>query len=80
MKKKLPTNKREANEVKMKKEYAFNYSKARPNRFVARLKENHLVVILDSDISQIFTSSESVNSALRAMIQAIPQKTRKRVA
>ena len=79
MKKKLRINKQEENIEGMKKEYALDYSKAHSNRFATSVKENHLVVILDSDISQVFTSSESVNSVLRALIQIIPQKNRKRM-
>src|SRR4030042_4917721 len=53
-------------------EYNFDYSKARPNRFAERIYKDRLVVILDPDISQVFTNSESVNEILRALIKIIP--------
>ena len=54
-------------------EYTFDYSKARPNRFAERIAEDNVVVVLDSDVAQVFTSAESVNAVLRALIQSMPQ-------
>ena len=54
-------------------EYNFDYSKARPNRFAERIYKDRLVVILDSDISKVFTSTESVNAVLRALISTMPR-------
>lgn len=54
-------------------EYDFDYTKARPNRFADRMKEGPLVVLLDPDVAEVFTTPESVNNALRALITAIPQ-------
>lgn len=48
-------------------EYRFDYRKARPNRFAAR------TVVLDEDVAKVFTTSESVNRALRALIEALPE-------
>ena len=58
----------------MRPEYRFDYRKARPNRFAARLDRDRVVVILDPDISQVFTTSESVNAVLRALIATMPKK------
>jgi len=52
----------------MRSEYQFDYSNARPNRFAKRAKKEQLVVVLDSDISHVFQTSESVNNVLRAII------------
>ena len=50
-------------------ELELDYSKARPNRFAERYKEaNPLVVLLDPDIAEVFTTPEAVNKALRALI------------
>ena len=50
-------------------ELEFDYSKARSNRFAERYKEaNPLVVLLDPDIAEVFTTPEAVNKALRALI------------
>lgn len=53
-------------------EYLFDYSKAKPNRFA---KEGNKVttVILDPDVAKVFTTSEAVNTALRAILSALPK-------
>ena len=66
-------------------EYQFDYTKARPNRFAARLPQDQITVILDPDVAEVFTTSESVNTILRALIAAMPETgapkpTRKRSA
>jgi hypothetical protein len=50
----------------MRSEYNFDYRKARPNRFAGRMDKASLVVLLDPDISEVFTTPESVNTVLRA--------------
>jgi hypothetical protein len=57
----------------MSDEYKFDYKKAKPNRFASRMKDGPLVVVLDPDVAQVFTSTEEVNKALRAIISAIPE-------
>jgi hypothetical protein len=54
-------------------EYAFDYQKAKPNRFAASTNaDRQIVVLLDEDVSKVFSTPESVNKALRALIQAMP--------
>jgi hypothetical protein len=53
-------------------EYRFDYSKARPNRFARRKSAESVVVVLDPDVSRVFSTGQSVNTALRALIAAIP--------
>ncbi len=53
-------------------EYDFDYSKARPNRFVPHPAEKGRTIVLDPDIATIFKSSESVNAVLRALIRTMP--------
>lgn len=60
----------------MRAEYRFDYKQARANRFAGRIDSQRLVVIIDKDVSQVFSTPESVNTALRALISAIP-KSRK---
>ena len=55
-------------------EYNFDYSKARPNRFATEAKEKTITITLEPDIAQVFKTSEQVNSALRAILSAIPEK------
>lgn len=49
-------------------EYRFDYSKARPNPYAARLRGKAVAVVLDSEVAAAFPTSESVNSALRAVL------------
>jgi len=72
MKKSQASKSRKADSEAMRPEYRFDYRKARPNRFAGRSKENRLVVILDPDIAQVFTTPESVNDVLRALITTMP--------
>jgi hypothetical protein len=55
-------------------EYRFDYRKARPNRFAARVKPGSRVVLLDPDVADVFETPESVNAALRALIEIMPRK------
>lgn len=52
-------------------EYSFDYGKAKLNRFVAQ-ERKITVVVLDEDVSQVFSTPEAVNKALRALIEAMP--------
>ena len=71
--KKTPTPKsRKAQE--MPSEYRFDYKKTKPNRFAARMKDEPLIVMIEPDVAKVFTSSEDVNKALRALLSAIPEK------
>lgn len=54
-------------------EYHFDYRKARPNRFAERVYKDRRIVLLDPDISNVFTNSESVNMMLRAIIATMPK-------
>lgn len=58
----------------MRSEYDFDYRKARRNRFATRMDKSRLVVVLDPDIAKVFTTPESVNSILRALIKAMSTK------
>ncbi|MBW4615719.1 MAG: hypothetical protein KME21_21060 [Desmonostoc vinosum HA7617-LM4] len=57
-------------------EYEFNYSKAKPNRFASQEKKAPVTVTLDSDVAEVFQTSEAVNNALRALLSAIPKPKR----
>ena len=56
-------------------EYRFDYRKARPNRFADRVDQKRLVITLDPDVCKVFTTSESVNSVLRALIEVMPKSS-----
>ncbi|MCI0459406.1 MAG: hypothetical protein L0Z62_20845 [Gemmataceae bacterium] len=61
-------------EEDMLPEYRFDYTKARPNRFASRLKQGSRAVVLDPDVAAVFSTPESVNAVLRALIQTMPRK------
>ncbi len=54
-------------------EYRFDYSKARPNRFAARAETGARLVVLEPDVAEVFTTEQSVNSVLRALITTMPR-------
>ena len=57
-------------------QYHFDYKKAKPNRFATQTGKQLLkVVVLDEDVAQVFTTPESVNNVLRALIESMPQVT-----
>jgi hypothetical protein len=61
----------------LRPEYDFDYGKAKPNRFAGRVTDR-VVVVLDPDISEVFTTPEAVNAALRALISAMPRERYKK--
>jgi hypothetical protein len=58
----------------MRREYKFDYRNARPNRFASIAKDEPLVVLVDPDVAEVFTTPESVDRALRALIIALPKR------
>lgn len=61
---------REKSSEDMQAEYEFDYTTAKPNRFAGRIARDRVVVLLDPEVSKVFTDSESVNEALRGLITA----------
>lgn len=64
----------------MRSEYRFDRRKARPNRFANRPKERVLVVMIDPEVAQVFTTPESVNGVLRAVVEAMPRAAKSKTA
>lgn len=60
----------------MRREYQFDYRKARPNRFAPLMKGKTVAVVLDPDVASVFRSPESVNSLLRSVITALPKQAK----
>ena len=56
----------------MRKEYRFNYSRAKPNRFAGKFASDSVAVILEPDVAVKFKSSKTVNAALRSSLSATP--------
>ncbi len=61
----------------MRPEYHFDYGKARPNRFADPERRQRRAIVLDEDIAEVFTTSEAVNRALRALLDAVPVAARR---
>jgi hypothetical protein len=78
MKKTSVSKSRNVEAQDMLPEYNFDYSKARANRFAGRISEERLVVLLDPEVSQVFTTPESVNKVLRALVAALPKRTKRK--
>ncbi len=53
-------------------EYSLDYAKAKPNRFAKQASNVITTVTLDPDVAKVFTTSEAVNKALRAILSALP--------
>ena len=71
MKKTLGPKKRQTASDVMRKEYRFDYRRAKPNRFAEKMTEGALAVVLEPDVAAVFRSSEAVNTLLRSVIAAM---------
>jgi hypothetical protein len=60
----------------MRREYDF--SKGVRGKYAARYREGTNLVLLDPDVAETFPDSESVNRALRAIIDAVSTQGRRR--
>ena len=70
---KTPLDKSSNSDDEMLAEYNFDYQKAKPNRFARDSEKRKMtVVVLDEDVAQVFTTPESVNKVLRALIETMP--------
>ena len=69
--KKLKDHTETPEQDELKAHYDFDYGKAKPNRFAARLNQESLMVVLDPDVAAIFPTSESVNETLRVLAAAL---------
>lgn len=58
-------------------EYDFDNRKAKPNRFAGRISSERVVVLLDPEVSKVFTTPASVNTVLRALITAMPESPKR---
>jgi hypothetical protein len=70
MKKTSSRSKPRVRNDELAKEYRFDYSKAKPNRFAAQMGKDTIAVVLAPDVATVFQSAESVNAALRSVIAA----------
>jgi hypothetical protein len=63
----------------LRPEYTFDYAKARPNPYAERLKGRTVAVVLEPDVAAAFPDSKAVNRQLRAVVAAVPRRSRKRI-
>jgi hypothetical protein len=71
--KKVSTRKKASSDSEeMRREYHFDYKKAKPNRFARQIGKGTIAVVLEPDVAAVFKSSESVNALLRSVIAALP--------
>ena len=80
MKKARTTNSRETETEDLRPEDRFDDRQARPNRFAGREQADRLVVVLDPDLAEVFTTPEAVNTVLRALITTMPPMIRQQRA
>lgn len=78
MKKPIPHKRQRRTTDEMRAEYRFDYAKAKPNRFMSRVKQGAIAVILDPDVASVFRSSDAVNAFLRSVIATLPEREHKR--
>ena len=57
----------------MQREYRFDYSRAKPNRFAGRMSHGVVAVVLEPDVAAVFKSSEAAKALLRSVIAALPE-------
>ena len=71
MKKTSASKKKSITQEALRREYRFDYSKSKPNRFAAKMSEGTVAVVLEPDVAEVFKSSEAVNALLRSIISAM---------
>ncbi|OGU13359.1 MAG: hypothetical protein A2X61_14760 [Ignavibacteria bacterium GWB2_35_12] len=71
-KKKVPDN-------FMRKEYDFDYSTGTRGKYARKATEKNGYVKLTDDVHKYFKTSEDVNNALRAVIEAFPKARQRAV-
>jgi len=59
------------------REYRFDYSRAKPNRFAQEMSEPIITVVLEPDVAAVFKSSKAVNALLRSVIASMPERERR---
>ena len=79
MKKTLARKRGHTKEGALRPEYRFDYSKSKPNRFVAQMSDA-IAIVLEPDVAAVFKSSKTVNELLRSVISAMPQSKHKKAS
>ncbi|HMN28677.1 MAG TPA: hypothetical protein PKE45_11060 [Caldilineaceae bacterium] len=53
----------------LREHYAFDYTKAPPNRFADPLDDEAIMVVLEPEVAAAFPTPEAVNEALRLVMR-----------
>jgi hypothetical protein len=53
----------------------YDLSESRPNPYAGRYAEGTNLVRLDADVARVFSDSDSVNRALRALVKIIEERS-----
>jgi hypothetical protein len=67
----------ESNERESEMLEEYDFSNGVRGKYAARFARRSHVVVLDPDVAQVFTDSESVNRALRALVGIIQDQSEK---
>ena len=67
----------ESNESKNEMLDEYDFSAGMRGKYVDRFSHGSNVVVLDPDVARVFTDSESVNQALRALVSIIKNQNAK---
>src|SRR3989442_14787875 len=59
----------------LRPDYRFAYAASRPNPYASLLKGRAIAVVLDPDVAAAFPTSDSVNTALRGVLRAVPRRS-----
>jgi hypothetical protein len=73
MRKISPSKKRPILRGGMRREYRFDYSRAKPNRLAEKMSQGVVAVVLKPDVAAAFKSSEAANALLRSVIAVLPE-------
>jgi hypothetical protein len=60
----------------LRREYDFDYSRAKPNRFATRMDRPVVAVVLERDVALVFNSAAKVNAQLRSVLATRTPKRR----
>jgi hypothetical protein len=75
--KKKTRSRRSADSDDLRREYRFDYRRAKPNRFAAQFATGSVAVVLDPDVASVFRTSDSVNALLRSVLAAMPRSVQR---
>lgn len=58
----------------------YDFSQGVQGKYAGRLDRDATIVVLEPDVAKVFQTSESVNKALRALLDIVPPKKRRKAS